>query len=205
MRVLAPAYREPAGAPTSKIADIPSVKAFLRLAGRADDANIQRAIDAVTDSVEEYLERPVRARTIHFMFDVVPRGDDLLVLPYGPVRSVDAVERFTGGGWVALDEADYREERLWSDSAPPPRDARVRHVSGQWDVEVDEHVGDPFRVVASCGWETVPAAIVDSAMRMIGDRLANRSAISDVQMYSVGSVLRRQIDRYRRTPIFEVL
>lgn len=195
-----PVFVEPNGDPTNSILELSAVKDELRLAGSEEDTRLNRILDAVADTIENSLGRPVRKRQYYAYFQCVPENHDSLLLPQTPIISIDGLAALHNGVWVDVPTTEYRVTRTWNNTLPPPPGPAVIDAAledGWTEIEHDD-VSDPFRVTYTAGWDPMPQGIVDGTMKLAVDRFVLKGTLVDVEQYRTGTVVQTMMLQYKR-------
>lgn len=141
-------------------------KAQCRVDGTDEDALINGLIAAATAHVEERTGRTLIDRVYLVTFDAF---SDRMVLPVGPVMTVDGVDYIDAGGVErVLSSATYIV-----DSTNEPN-AIYLAPGKSWPDTQDRK--NAVMVEVTCGYDAVPAAIKQAILLLIGDWYRNRES-----------------------------
>lgn len=156
-------------APATFPITLAEAKAHLRVTTEDEDTYISALIAAATshlDGTAGILGRCLVSQVWYLLYDTFPTGD--LMIPLGPVLSIDKVE------YVDPDTLDYV---TWSSSNYDvdlvSTDAWVLPVNG-WPTIADTALA--VRVTFTAGYETIPQAIKQAMLLLIGHWYENREA-----------------------------
>lgn len=100
--------------PVHEPLSLEEVKLFLRIEHSAEDALLVTLIQAAREAAEHLLNISCMTQTWHYQLG--PASHDRIVLPYGPVTSIAAVQvrEHEANEWTTLAPADYtlRDDHL---------------------------------------------------------------------------------------------
>jgi uncharacterized phiE125 gp8 family phage protein len=131
--------------PTLQVFDVQGAKDHCRISGTAEDAQIQRWIEAATQKVEDDTNCKLLTQTWDLALDAFPVGSDALRLPFGPLQSVTHVKYTDSNGVLqTLGASSY----LVDTSAIPGRIGLAD--DGTWPSDL--RIVQPGTVRAVFGW-----------------------------------------------------
>ena len=180
-------------APTTGLVALDVIKNRTRQSGTASDAILQQLIDSVSDAIEIWLGRPVREQDRIYHYSEVPDIGDFLLMPDGPVDSVNEVEVFSMNSWRV--ESNYREQRFHENKPQPPQVPALLQCTGTWPKK-DIMTVDAVRVDATCGWRDIPPVIVNAATRQIVDQYVHHGMTTDIENFTISTAVTRLLHPY---------
>ena len=129
----APVGREVVTAPTAELLTLDEVRMRLRIPYQDEDVDLQAMLYGATEMLEASLGRSLRAATVRWWYDDVPRGRTVWFPE--PVRAVASVTTYDTSGAsavvsAALYEVDTRHHRLVVRETAdwPPSDLRATNA-----------------------------------------------------------------------------
>lgn len=150
-------------AATSAPVSIDEAKLRLRIDAADDADDVTLMIAGATGYVEKYCNTRLMTQTVAMKCD---RFADLSYLPEAPVQSVSSVTYVdTDGNQQTLDSTVYEPRADGLDAAI------VLKYGQQWPVP---QVGSRISVTAVVGYVSVPDAIRNAILLLVGDAYANR-------------------------------
>ena len=144
--------------PTDTPITVAQAKAQLRITGSDDDTYLALLIDAVTDFAEDQLSASLMPRTLLANF----YGEELLILPRGPLIDVVSIADYSGGPIT-----DYDLSHVGNSARATPTGA---------------HAGYPLSVTYRAGYASaasIPAAIRVALLTHVGALYENRESVTD--------------------------
>ena len=152
-------------------------------------------------AIELYIGRPVTPHTRRYRYATAPTGNDLLILPDTPVRSVTQVVAVGSDGV----EAPF----------PTPVVIGAGEVLPMGDVEIAPPAGTtwtwpatgsalPYPVAVDCevGWTTAPLPIVQGALAAIAEWHTERRTRAPYPTFTVPHSAGALLDQYRMGPVY---
>jgi uncharacterized phiE125 gp8 family phage protein len=166
-------------AATIRALDLNEVKAHLRIFGTDDDSHLDRLIVAAEQWCEAETGRAITTQTWAFALDCFPCGE--ITLPRPRLASITSIQYVdTNGATQTLAAPDYQVDAF---SEP----ARIMPAYGKaWPAT--REVYNAVTITAVCGYgnaATVPQALKQAMLLMMGHLWEHRETVSDFQVFEV--------------------
>jgi uncharacterized phiE125 gp8 family phage protein len=170
-----------ATAPAAEPVSSSEAKTHLRVTHSDDDTYISALIAVARSAAEEYLNRSLINRTYDLYVDSFPDGDEVLILPRGPVSSITSITYY---------DSNNTTQTVTSTNYQIADDRLLPLGSYVWPTTYDRLESVIVRYVAGYGASSasVPADIIHAVKLLIGHFYENRemvvvgSAVSDIPM-----------------------
>lgn len=174
-------------APASYPVSLAQAKLHCRIDGNDEDALVEGLIAAATEHVELYTGRAIVSQTWEAVYDAF---SDAMVLPKGPVTAITSVKYFdTAGAEQTVTDTNYR-----LDSASDPQ-WLVRAADYTWPDVSDGVNNVVIRFVA--GYATVPEALKQAILLLVGQWYDNRSAATDKPLIAMPNAVEALLTNHR--------
>ena len=154
-------------APTNEPVTLDEAKTHLRVTHSNDDAYIYALITAAREWVEDYTGRSMIEQTRTYLLDSFPSGDDFIVLPRSPIKSVTSVVYVdTAGANQTWSSANYI-----ADTTSDPGGVYLAYGASWPDTRSQRHA---VTITYVAGYTIVPQRLKQAMLLIIGELYARR-------------------------------
>jgi uncharacterized phiE125 gp8 family phage protein len=176
-------------APTAMPVTLDEAKAFFRVVGTAQDAEITRVINMATEQAENITNRQLNTATYEGYLDAFPA---LVKIPKPPLVSVTKVE------YIDVDGVTQSFTDFVVDDKVEPAVLRFDSVPTDVKDEINSVI-----VTFQCGYATVPASIQSYVLNTALTRFENREGevVGTITDSSFGANVKKLLDSYRVIPV----